>query len=76
MDIVYRDCLSLGGYRYALLLVDVATKNCWIFGMPSLTSASVLSALESFYAETNAMPKTFHTDFDKKLIGGKALKWI
>ncbi len=22
------------------------------------------------------MPKTFHTDFDKKLIGGKALKWI
>ena len=22
------------------------------------------------------MPKTFHTGFDKKLIGGKALKWI
>ncbi len=44
--------------------------------MPLLTSASVVLALELFHVETNAMPKTFHTNFDKKLIGGKALKWI
>jgi hypothetical protein len=28
MDIVHGDCLSLGGFRYGLLIVDVATRYC------------------------------------------------
>ena len=76
MDIVFGDCVALGGYRYALILVDVATRYCWIYGMSSLTSNHVISALEAFRADANGVPKKFHSDFDKKLIGGKALKWI
>lgn len=76
MDIVYGDCVSLGGYRYAIILVDVATRYCWIYGMMSLTSAEVINALQLFRADAERMPKRFHADFDKKLIGGKALKWI
>ena len=76
MDIVFGDCLSLGGFRYALILVDVATRYCWIYGLTSLTSNHIISALESFRADANGVPKKFHTDFDTKLIGGQALKWI
>ena len=76
MDIVFGDCLSLGGFRYALMLVDVATRYCWIYGLPSLTSSHIVDALESFRADAGKIPRKFHSDFDKKLIGGKALKWI
>ena len=56
--------------------MDVATRYCWIYGLTSLTSNHIISALESFCADANGVPKKFHSDFDTKLIGGQALKWI
>ena len=56
MDIVFDDCLALGGFRYDLLLVDVATRYCWIYGMQSLTSNHVIYALEAFCADAGGMP--------------------
>ena len=44
--------------------------------MPSLTSNYMTDALEKFRADAGGMPRKFHSDFDKKLIGDKALKWI
>jgi hypothetical protein len=76
MDIVYGDCLSLRGYKYALLLVDVATRYSWMYGLQTLTSTDIITTSEAFISEAGAVPKTFHADFDKKLIGGKALRWI
>eukprot|EP00804_Cyclotella_cryptica_P016077 CCRYP_004202-RA/>CCRYP_004202-RA protein AED:0.18 eAED:-0.12 QI:0/0/0/1/0.5/0.33/3/0/1917 len=76
MDIVFGDCLSLGGFKYALLLVDVATRYSWIFGLQSLTCTAITDALDSFVSEAGSVPRTFHADFDKKLIGGSALRWI
>ena len=76
MDIVFGDCMALGGFRYALLLVDVATRYAWIYGMGTVSSADIILALESFKAEAGAYPKTFHADFDQKLIGGAALRHI
>ena len=32
--------------------------------------------LETFHANVGTLLKRFHPDFDKKLIGGKALKYI
>jgi len=76
MDIVFGDWLALGGFWYALVLVDMATRYSWVFGLPSLTSHNIIDALEAFCAEAGDITKTFHSDFAKKLIGGKALKWI
>ena len=76
MDITFGDCVALGGYRYALILVDVATRYCWIYGLTSLTSSQIIAALELFRADAGGIPRRFHSDFDKKLIGGKALRWI
>ena len=45
MDIVSGDCVALGGYRYALLLVDVATRYYGIYRMSSLSFKSITSAL-------------------------------
>ena len=68
--------LIFRGFRYVLILVDVVTGCCWIYRLTSLTSNHVISALESFYADANGVPKKFHSDSDTKLIGGQALKWI
>eukprot|EP00956_Cyclotella_meneghiniana_P005594 scaffold7180_cov50-Cyclotella_meneghiniana.AAC.3 len=76
LDIVFGDCLGLGGYRYALILVDVATRYTWIYGMQTVSSADIIIALECFKADAGTYPKMFHADFDQKLIGGAALRHI
>jgi hypothetical protein len=76
MDIVFGDCVSLGGYTHALLLVDAATRYAWIYGLASLTSANIIDALQHFYAHVGRLPTVFHTDFDTKLIGGATQRWI
>ena len=76
MYIVFGYCMVLGGHRYALSLVDVATRYCWLYGMPSLSSTSITSALELFKVDVGHLPQRFHSDFDRKLIGGNALRWI
>ena len=76
MDIVFGDCLSLGGYKYALLFVDKGTRYSWMFGLQTLASSDITAAFDAFVSEAGSVPKTFHADFDKKLIGGKALRWI
>ena len=73
MAIVFGDCVALGGHHYALLLVDVATRYCWLYGMSSLSSTSIKSALELFKAYAGRLPQKFHYEFDRKLIGGNAL---
>ena len=76
MDIVFGDCVSLGGYTHALLLVDAGTRYSWIYGLASLTSANIIDALQQFYAHVGCLPTVFHTDFDTKLIGGATQRWI
>lgn len=77
MGIFFGDCMALGGFRYALVLVDVATRFTWLYGLTSLSSTDIIDALTSFRSAVDGrLPKKFHTDFDKKLMGGKALRWI
>ena len=37
---------------------------------------SITSALELFKADAGRLPQSFHSDFNRKLIGGNALLWI
>jgi hypothetical protein len=76
MDIVFGDCVALGGFRYALVIVDVATRFTWVYGLTSLSSSDIIGALLQFRIAAGAMPKEFHSDFDRKLIGGQTLRWI
>ncbi len=71
MDIVFGDCVGLGGFRYALLLVNVATRYRWLYGLTSLTSVHIIHALESFQADAWKLPQKFHANFNEKLIGDR-----
>jgi len=76
MDIIFGDCVALGGFRYGILLVDVATRYAWFYGITSLASNEIINALEQFKADAGGVPGRFHSDFDTKLIDGKTLRWI
>ena len=76
MDIVFGDCVALGGHWYAPLLVDVATRYCWLYGISYLSPTSITSTLENFKSEAGKLPKCFTSDFDRKIIVGNALRWI
>jgi hypothetical protein len=50
MDIAFGDSVTVGGYRFALILVDRATRYNWAFGLKTLSSDCILSALCLFRA--------------------------
>ncbi len=64
MDIAFGDCLSIGGFRYALILVDHTTRYNWTFGLKTLTSDSILSALHLFRASAGSLVHCFYSDCD------------
>ena len=69
MDIAFGDCVSVGGYRYALILVDRATRYNWAFGLKSLSSDCILAALRLFRAAAGSFARCFYCDCDPKLFG-------
>ena len=76
MDIGFGDYVELGGDCYTLLLVDIAKRYFWVYGISYFYSTSIASALETFKADAGHLPRIYHLDFDRKLIGGKSLRWI
>jgi len=69
MDIAFGDCVSVGGFRYALILVDRATCYNWVYGLKDLLADSILSALRNFKADAGSYARCFHSDCDAKLFG-------
>jgi hypothetical protein len=69
MDIAFGDCVSVGGSRYALILVDRATRYNWAFGLKTLSSDCILSALHPFRAAAGSLARCFYCDCDPKLFG-------
>jgi hypothetical protein len=50
VNIAFGDCLSVGGFQYALILVDQATCYNWTFGLKDVLSVSILGAFCLFRA--------------------------
>ncbi len=44
VDIAFGDCVSVGGFRYALVFVDRAARYNWVFGLKDLSKDSILLA--------------------------------
>ncbi len=76
MDIVFGDCISVGGFCYALILVDRATRYNWAFGLRSLSSVDIISALWKFCAAAGSLARCFYCDFDLKLFGAAVSKYL
>lgn len=72
MDIVYGTVTAIEGYRYALFIVDRATRSRFILPMKTLKT-DLLHTLQLFCNNIGFTPKRILTDFDHKLMGQKVL---
>jgi hypothetical protein len=55
LDIAFGDCLSIGGFKYALIFVDQATRYNWCFGLKSLQSNDLRAVFLAFQAEAGSI---------------------
>jgi hypothetical protein len=69
MYLPFCGCLSVGGFKYALVLVDRAMRYYWIFGLKSLGSKSILSALRLFRASAGGLARCVYCACDAKPFG-------
>jgi hypothetical protein len=69
IGIAFDDCVSVGGYRFALILNDPATRYNWSFGLKTLSSDCIILALCLFCAAAGSLACCFYCDFDPKLFG-------
>ena len=76
MYIAFGDCLASRVHHYALLLVDVASIYCWLYGISHLSSTPITFALKNIKSEAGRLPRRFRSIFDRKLMGGNVLCWI
>jgi len=75
VDIVFGPEVSLGNVHYGLLFSDRFSRMSYIYPLQNLTS-DICKQLETFFAHLGRTPKRLVSDFDMKLIGGKAREYL
>jgi hypothetical protein len=75
-DIAFGDCISVGGFWYALILVDQATYYNWTFGLKDLSSLSIISALCLFRASAGSLARCIYSDCNLKLFGSAVSEYL
>jgi len=75
MDIVFGPDISLGNIHYGLLITDRFSRMTYLYPLQNLTT-DICKQLEYFFAHIGMLPKRLITDFDTKLIGGKAREYL
>jgi len=75
VDIVLSPEVSLGNVHYGLLFSDRYSRMSYIYPLRNLT-ADICKQLEAFFAHLGTTPKRLISDFDMKLIGGKAREYL
>ncbi len=76
MDIAFGNCLAIGGFQYALILVDRGTWYNWMFDLKTLFSDCILLALRLFRAAAGSLTRCFYCDCNTKLFGTAISKYL
>jgi hypothetical protein len=76
MDIAFSNCVSIGGFCYTLILVDHATWYTWNFGLKSLSSDDIISALCLFRAAAGSFACCFDCDCNLKLFESAVSEYL
>jgi hypothetical protein len=71
MDIVFGPEVALANTHYGLLFADRFSWMTYIYLLQNLTS-DIVRQLDCYFAHLGFQPKRLISDFDTKLIGGKA----
>jgi hypothetical protein len=75
MDIVFGPDVSIGNVHYALLFTDRFSRMTHLYPLQNLTT-DIQKQLDAFFAHIGFHPKRLISDFDTKLIGGKAREYL
>ena len=75
LDIIYGSGTAIQGIKYALFVVDRATRHKFIYPLKSLKT-DVLPALEQLIKDIGKTPKILRSDFDHKLLGSKVQQFF
>jgi hypothetical protein len=75
VDIAFGDCVSVGGYKFALIFVDRATRYNWI-GLKSLQHNDIQAAFLAFRDEAGSLACQFRCDCNEKLFGSAARSFL
>jgi hypothetical protein len=59
--------MSAGGFKYALVFVDRATRFNWCFGLKSLHHDEIISAFLAFSSKAGCLATQFRCDCNEKL---------
>ena len=76
VDIAFGDCVSVGGFKFALIFVDRATRYNWTFGLKSLQHSDIQSAFLAFRDEAGSLARQFRCDCDEKLFGSAVRSFL
>jgi hypothetical protein len=75
MDIVFGPDITFGNVHYGLLFMDRSTRMTYIYPLQNLTS-DIRKQIKAFFAHLGFNSRRLITDFDTKLIGGKAREYL
>ena len=75
MDILYGANTAHGGIKYALYIVDRATRYKYIHPMSNLTT-DILDGIKSFCSDMGTIPKRFISDCDCRLFSTEVTTWL
>jgi hypothetical protein len=73
VDIAFGDGISPGGHRFALIVVDAGSRQCWCYGLRDLSGATLAEAFLQLFNDMGNPPQLCRMlcDFDTKLIRGQ-----
>ena len=66
MNIGHGDCVSVGGARYCVLLVDRTSRNARLNGLKSLNHEELIHVMQQFHVDAGPLPDRLYTDFEKR----------
>jgi len=75
LDIVFGPEISIGNIHYGLLCVDRYSRMSYVYPLQNLTG-DIQKQLECFFSHIGLVPKRIVSDFDLKLVGGKAREYL
>jgi hypothetical protein len=76
VDIVFGDYILVGGYKFALVFVNRATRYNWTFGLKSLQHGNIQAAFLAFHTEAGSLARLFHCNCNKKLFGSAVQSFL
>jgi hypothetical protein len=75
MDITFGPEISVGNVHYGLLFTDRFSRMTYLYPLQNLTT-DIPKQLKAFFAHLGTVPRHLFSDFDLKLIVGKAQEYL